>query len=105
MLDALAAVFLAPDCAACGEPLDRPTAGPVCAGCWASILRFPAHDPRRARGPIACSRAVGPYEGRLRDIVHAFKYDKRRTLATPLAAMMRHAAGGVLDGADAVTSP
>ncbi len=46
------------------------------------------------------SPAVGPYEGRLRDIIHAFKYDKRRTLARPLAALMREAGRDVLDGAD-----
>jgi ComF family protein len=45
---------------------------------------------------------VGPYEGRLRDIIHAFKYDRRRTLARPLAALMREAGRDVLDGADAV---
>jgi ComF family protein len=44
---------------------------------------------------------VGPYEGRLRDIIHAFKYDRRRTLARPLAALMREAGREVLEGADA----
>ena len=44
---------------------------------------------------------MGPYEGRLRDIIHAFKYDRRRTLARPLAAAMREAGREVLDGADA----
>ena len=43
--------------------------------------------------------AVGPYEGRLRDIIHAFKYDRRRTLARPLAALMRDAGRDVLRGA------
>jgi ComF family protein len=44
---------------------------------------------------------VGPYEGRLRDIIHAFKYDGRRTLARPLAALMREAGRDVLAGAGA----
>jgi ComF family protein len=44
---------------------------------------------------------VGPHEGRLRDIIHAYKYDKRRTLARPLAALMREAGREVIEGADA----
>jgi ComF family protein len=48
------------------------------------------------------ARAVGPYDGRLRDVVHALKYDGRRTLARPLAALMRDAGRDVLDGADIV---
>ena len=55
---------------------------------------------RVATPPGARAAAVGPYEGRLRDIIHAFKYDKRRTLARPLAALMREAGGGLLEGAD-----
>ena len=50
---------------------------------------------------MAAARAVGPYEGRLRDIIHAFKYDGRRTLARPLSALMRGAGPDVLDGAHA----
>src|SRR5690242_4729986 len=38
LADALLAVVLAPSCAACGELLERPTNGPVCAACWDSIL-------------------------------------------------------------------
>ena len=56
---------------------------------------------RRTPPLAAAARAVGPYEGRLRDIIHAFKYDRRRTLARPLAALMREAGRHVLDGADA----
>jgi len=66
----------------------------VCRACWAAVRRFPH--------PLAGhAAAVGPYEGRLRDIIHAFKYDKRRTLASPLAALMRDAGRDVLRGADA----
>ena len=44
---------------------------------------------------------MGPYEGRLRDIIHALKYDGRRTLARPLSALMREAGRDMLDGAGA----
>ncbi|MFO7694416.1 MAG: phosphoribosyltransferase family protein [Vicinamibacterales bacterium] len=66
----------------------------MCRACWAAVYRFPA-----AAG--ASEAAVGPYEGRLRDIIHAFKYDRRRGLAQPLAALMRDAGRGVIEGADA----
>jgi ComF family protein len=92
--DALVSVVLAPGCAACGRPLDEPRAGCVCRDCWAAVHRLPA-----AEG--GAEAAVGPYEGRLRDIIHAFKYDKRRTLARPLAALMRESGRHLLDGADA----
>jgi predicted amidophosphoribosyltransferase len=50
------------------------------------------------------ARAAGPYEGALRDIIHAFKYDPRPTLARPLAALLRRQPEVVslLDGVDAV---
>ena len=62
-----------------------------------------AHDtcPRCRRLAAALSvRAIGPYEGRLRDVLHAFKYDGRRTLAPALAALMRVQAAEILDAAD-----
>ena len=42
------------------------------------------------------------YDGELRAIIHAFKYDGRRSLARPLGALLREAGRAVLDGADAV---
>ena len=124
-IDGLLSVLLSACCAACGRLLDRPTAGPVCGGCWAGIRSFTppfchqCGEPlaswrtlsqafaacprcRRVRGSIEASRAIGPYEGTLRQIVHAFKYDGRRTLAAPLAALMRREGAGLLDGADLI---
>jgi ComF family protein len=120
--DALLAVALAPACAACRAVLDRPSAGPVCAACWASIRTLPpplcrtCGDPlpswrtlslqtelcprcRRAPPAIAAGRAAGDYEGALREIVHAFKYEGRRSLASPLGEMLRAAGGDLLAGA------
>jgi ComF family protein len=45
-------------------------------------------------------RAAGHYEDALRAIVHAFKYDGRRSLASPLAVLMRRQAGTLLDDVD-----
>lgn len=122
-LDAVVAVALAPTCAACTQPLEHPTRGPVCSGCWSSILRLTAplceqcgdplggwqqgSDAGRCRQClqtarlVARSRAIGVYDGALRSIVHALKYDARRSLARPLAAMMRAAGADILTGAAA----
>lgn len=47
------------------------------------------------------ARAIGPYAGTLRDLVHALKYDGRRSLAGPLGTLMCEAAGSLLHGCDA----
>ena len=46
------------------------------------------------------ARAVGGYDGALRAIVHALKYEGRRSLARPLAALMRARGADMLAGAD-----
>jgi ComF family protein len=51
---------------------------------------------------FSCARAAGEYEGALRDIVHALKYDGRRSLAAPLAALMRESGSDLLLHADLV---
>ena len=100
--DALAAVIIAPLCAACGEPLDHPTRGAVCGACWSAL------DPVSPRGVeplpplILRATAIGPYDGRLRDVIQALKYDARPTIARHLARRMRLAGASVLDGADLV---
>lgn len=123
--DGLLSVLLAPACAACSRPLDEPTRGPVCRACWDSITPITAPlcdrcgDPlpswrvisleqarcprcRRKSGAVVRSRAIGPYHGALREIVHALKYDGRRSLATRLGVMLARAAADVLTDADLV---
>ena len=75
--------------------LDTPLSGPVCPACWSGV--------RRVASPLGDGCAVAcEYEGPLRDILHAFKYDGRRSLAAPLGTLLRDAGGPVLAGADAV---
>lgn len=94
------AVVLAPRCAACSAPLQQPTRGPVCGTCWSSVdLMRPPPSRRADGGAIDDSKAAGLYEGALREIIHAFKYDGRRTLAVRLGAMMRAAGGDMLPDA------
>ena len=47
--------------------------------------------PRCRRHPplVTAGRAAAEYEGSLRAVLHAFKYEGRRGLAVPLAAMIR----------------
>jgi ComF family protein len=98
-LDAVLAVALGASCAACGELLEHPTRGPVCDACWISILP-PA--------PLLCEtwravdrmQAMGLYDGALRAIVHALKYEGRRSLARELSERMRLRCSAVLAGAD-----
>ena len=63
-----------------------------------------ARCPRCRRRPplVTLARSIGPYEGALRAIVHALKYDGRPTLARHLAVRMRALGAEVLDGADLV---
>lgn len=124
-LDSLLAVLLASTCPVCQTRLEQPTGGAVCPACWDAVPRLtpPLCDrcgdplpswrvisqyltrcPRCRRSPSALDRgrAVGPYEGTLRRIVHLFKYDRCHTLAAPLGAMMRHAGADLLADADCV---
>jgi ComF family protein len=124
-LDALLSVVLAPACAACDEPLAHPTRGPVCARCWRAILPITppicdqCGDPlpawrdvslplarcprcRRTHRLIDRARTIGVYEGALRAVIHALKYEGRRSLARPLGHMMRQRGADILQGAACV---
>ena len=123
--DALLSLLLAPACACCKAPLEYPTRGAVCAACWASIVSptgplcntcgdtLPSWR-QDAGAPVRCTRcsrvaraitvgrSIGPYESTLRDLLQALKYDRRRSLARPLARLMATAGADVLRGADVV---
>ena len=121
----LLSVLLAPSCAACGVLLEHPTRGPVCEACWRSILPLTpplcdrCGDPlpswrdisiplatcarcRRGAQDVDRGRAIGGYDGALRAIIHALKYEGRRSLARPLAELMRSRGAEMLRGADCV---
>jgi ComF family protein len=123
--DALLSVTLAPRCIACARTLDSPLGSPACSECWSSVrpLALPlclrCGDPlptwrllsieldrcprcRRRPPEIDQGRSAGDYAGALRRIIHAFKYEKHRTLAAPLGQMMAHAGSTLLDDADCV---
>ena len=95
-------MLLAPVCAACRVPLEQPTRGAVCQGCWAALVPITPLGCEALPPLISLATAIGPYDERLREVIHALKYDPRPTLARHLAARMRQAGAEVLGGADLV---
>jgi ComF family protein len=71
---------------------------------WRIISTALEECPRCRRGGylFSAARAAGNYEGTLRDILHAFKYDSRRSLARPLGVMLRTAGAELLADAHCV---
>lgn len=123
--DLVISFLLAPACAACNRTLLHPTRGCVCGQCWDAIVRSPPPHCVRCGGHVApraaasvesplcpvcastsstieATRAIGPHEGTLREIIHALKYDGRRSIAPRLAASMRVAAADLIARSDAV---
>jgi len=82
--------------------LDAPLDGPVCGRCWSAVRLAVPPLCRRHPPLLDAIRAAGEYEGALRDILHAFKYDGRRRLAAPLGAIMQRAGAGLLSDAHCV---
>jgi ComF family protein len=120
LANGLIQVVLEPECPVCRMVLARPLDGPVCADCWRAVGRVRPPWCARCGETLAAwavgrcprctgvgfaverTRSVGLYAGALRRLILAFKYGGRRTLAAPLAALMREAGADVLDGAAAV---
>ena len=99
--DAVLAVALGASCASCGELLEHPLGGPVCGTCWRAVdAAIPCVF--GISEAIADARAIGVYEGQLRSIVHALKYEGRRSLAGPLGSRIRERCRLTLEGADVV---
>jgi len=71
-----------PTCAQCGQPLAAPAEGIATTThrCGACLLTPPTYD--RAR-------AVGLYEGVLRDLIHAMKYQRIYGLVRPLGDLLQ----------------
>jgi ComF family protein len=101
--DSVLASLFEPPCAACRATLARPLDGAVCEGCWSSVgnaapvqLRF------EAAHAIGWAMAIDAYDGRMKDIIHALKYDRRRTISPRLGDLMRERGAALLREADCV---
>jgi ComF family protein len=99
--NALLAALIAPPCAICTRVLDEPLDGAVCGDCWKAVAPrdTPVFSVSRA---VPQGYALGLYEGTLREIIHALKYERRRSVAPRLANLMATHGRGVLAGVDAV---
>jgi ComF family protein len=116
--NAAVSALLAPACASCNAVLHSPIDGCVCRKCWANIRRMPlpicdaCGDPtaglpicERCLAPsrlVSRARAIGEYDGTLRDVIHAMKYQRRFSIAQGLAELMRDAGRELLRLADYV---
>src|SRR5262245_29600758 len=99
----LLSTLFEPPCAGCRQRLLHPLDGAVCDECWAVIRLAPPiveHFPAGHSVTWAC--AVDHYDGRMKDIVHALKYERRRSISPRLGALMRGAGAALLRDADAV---
>ena len=114
-VDAISSVLLPASCTLCGSPLPRLSSVPICEACWVEIpsqsgvvcrqcgdgLDAPVVEGiqstqlcRACRmAPPAFARAVsfGTYDGRLREAIHALKYERLHPAARRLGAMLAEA--------------
>ena len=72
----------------------------MCRPCWNLIQ--PAQSHGSFSDVITLARAGGDFDGALRAAIHAFKYEGRRSLATPLGRRMQSAGIDVVRDADCV---
>jgi predicted amidophosphoribosyltransferase len=100
LVGSLLSALFAPPCAVCACVLDQPLDGAVCERCWGTIVASPATF--QSSHLITAAGAIGEYDGTLREIIHALKYQGRRSTASRLAALMVERGAPILDGADAV---
>jgi ComF family protein len=98
--NAAMAMAFAPACAACASVLDEPLAGPICGACWSSIPAFTAPWRAEPAGSLSAVSAAAPFDGALRNIIHAWKFEGRQRLARPLAGIVRDRCAGVIEGAE-----
>jgi ComF family protein len=93
-------------CPVCGATLAEGRLDPLCGACWSAIPRLgppccercgvplPGGGPRACGGCVAdppawdWARAAAEYAGVVREAIHAFKFEGRRTLARPLATLL-----------------
>ncbi len=92
-----------PPCAGCRQRLLNPLSGAVCEDCWTSLrLAPPLHEYFSPDDAISRACAVDHYDGRMKELLHALKYERRRTIAPRLGALMRERGAELLKDADLV---
>ena len=98
----LLSTLFEPPCAGCRKTLRHPLNGAVCDYCWMQLrLAARLNDQQRSDG-VDWTCAVDRYEGRMKEVIHALKYERRRSIAPPLGELMRMTGACLLEDADAV---
>lgn len=85
----LAGLLFQRPCLICGARVDDPALGAACGPCWDALEREPL--PRLSfaglgRPAFDAAFAAFAYEGGLRELVHAYKFEGHPSLRRPLAA-------------------
>jgi ComF family protein len=96
-----------PPCAACKQRLLQPLDGAVCDACWSSLRLAPRlSEHYAAEHAVSWACAVDHYEGRMKEIIHALKYERRRSISPRLGRLMRECGSPLLrDSAFVVPVP
>jgi ComF family protein len=97
----LLSTLFEPPCAGCRKPLPHPLNGAVCEDCWIQLRLTPRLPDQLKSDGVEWSCAVDRYEGRMKEIIHALKYERRRSIAAPLGELMRATGARLLRGAEA----
>ncbi|MGD0741356.1 MAG: ComF family protein, partial [Terracidiphilus sp.] len=112
-LDSLGCTLLPASCSLCGSPLPRLSLVPICDVCWTefplqteSVCQrcgdaLPAAPAtgysalcracRMAPPPFVRAVSYGVYQGRMREAIHAFKYDRLHPASAGLGRMLAEA--------------
>lgn len=103
-LEALLCTLVEPACAVCHGLNHQPLASAVCAGCWQRVVLFGPLQQHAADTPPLLDALIsaGPHRGTLRRLVRCLKYDRRRSVARPLARLMVEAGHSLLVSTDVV---
>lgn len=103
-----AALLFQRPCRLCGARVADIAYGAACAGCWAELdarprpglaLRLPA------RPALAAAWAAFAYEGPLRDLLRAWKFEGAASLRRPLALRLAQRCAAAALDCDAVLAP
>jgi ComF family protein len=83
-------LFFQKPCLACGARVPDPRQAGLCPSCWGALERWPSPRvlPHLGEAPDFEPFAAFSYEGWLRELVHAWKFDGRSPLTRPLARQM-----------------
>lgn len=101
-INRLLSALFEPPCAACKKTLRAPLDGAVCADCWAALSAARRLEYREADAAVSWWCAVDHYDGRMKELIHALKYERRRSIGPRLGELMRQRGEELLRGAEAV---